>query len=266
MITVVNRFVLSIVDAKIRFLRAWLTGVVVSAVLTANAFQSVTPDSITSFAIPEKTRQLMVVTAKDWVTTQGQLQRYEKVENTWKKIGPGVTVALGKNGLAWGRGLHKNNGSPEKREGDSEAPAGVFSLGTMFGYGSESPSKFRYPYRQSTVRDYFVDDVSSADYNKWVSIAADKENTPKAYWGSVEKMKRGDHLYEYGILINHNSDPIEKGKGSAIFFHVWRNPGAPTLGCTSMSKENLLQLMSWLDPVKEPLLIQVPVSVLKTLQ
>jgi L,D-peptidoglycan transpeptidase YkuD (ErfK/YbiS/YcfS/YnhG family) len=109
------------------------------------------------------------------------------------------------------------------------------------------------------------DDVNSKDYNTWVSISADKENNPKAFWGSVEKMKRGDHLYEYGIIINHNSNPAEKGKGSAIFFHVWRTPGAPTLGCTSMSKENLLQLMAWLDPKKEPLLVQAPVSELSGL-
>jgi L,D-peptidoglycan transpeptidase YkuD (ErfK/YbiS/YcfS/YnhG family) len=242
-----------------------LVFLVLSSQLDALAFQSTAVDSLKAFSIPEKTNQLIVVTAKDWTTTQARLQRYEKVAGQWKKVGSGVIVALGKNGLAWGKGLHKNESGPGKKEGDSEAPAGVFSLGSMFGYGSESPSKFGYSYRQATPRDYFVDDVNSKDYNTWVSISADKENNPKAFWGSVEKMKRGDHLYEYGIIINHNSNPAEKGKGSAIFFHVWRTPGAPTLGCTSMSKENLLQLMAWLDPKKEPLLVQAPVSELSGL-
>jgi L,D-peptidoglycan transpeptidase YkuD (ErfK/YbiS/YcfS/YnhG family) len=226
------------------------------------AFQLTAIDSLTSFTIPEKTTQLIIVTAKDWVTTQGKLQRYEKTGDQWKRVGTVVPVALGKNGLAWGTGLHMNDSGSGKKEGDSEAPAGVFTLGTMFGYGSESPSKSGFRYRQATVRDYWVDDINSKDYNLWVTIPPEKENNPKALWGSVEKMKRGDHLYEHGIVINHNSTPVEKGKGSAIFFHVWRNPGAPTLGCTSMSKENLLQMMGWLDPKKEPLVIQVPASAL----
>jgi L,D-peptidoglycan transpeptidase YkuD (ErfK/YbiS/YcfS/YnhG family) len=230
------------------------------ASINVSAFQSTVLDSITSFSIPSRTNQVIIVTSSNWATTQGRLQRFERIQGKWTKVSENIPVALGKNGLAWGKGLHKNDSQPQKKEGDSEAPAGIFSLGTMFGYASQSPSHYGYPYRQSTVRDYFVDDVNSTDYNKWVTIPPDKENNPKAYWASVEKMKRGDHLYEYGVIINHNVDPIEKGKGSAIFFHVWRTPGAATLGCTSMSKENLLQLMAWLDPKKEPLLIQVPVS------
>ena len=222
-------------------------------------------DLKTSFSIPDQTKQVIVVTSTDWTTTQALLQRYERSDKGWKRIGTQVKVSLGKNGLAWGRGLHKKMAGLEKKEGDAKAPAGVFSLGTMFGYGESSPSALRYPYRQSTPRDYFVDDVNSKDYNQWVTIPADKENNSKQYWASVEKMKRSDHLYEYGIVINHNSDPVEKGKGSAIFFHIWRTPGAGTLGCTSMSKDDLLQLMGWLDPEKKPLLIQVPVAELSNL-
>lgn len=222
-----------------------------------HAFQKNTIDSL-AFSVPDKTGQLILVTSSGWENSAGRLQRFEKHEGGWKKVGSEVTVALGKNGMAWGRGLHQVGSSPEKKEGDAKAPAGVFSLGTLWGYTNESPSVNGYPYRQATSRDYFVDDVKSADYNTWVSIPASQENNPKVLWGSVEKMKRSDHLYEYGIVINHNMGPAEKGKGSAIFFHVWRTPGAATLGCTAMSKENLLELMRWLDNTKNPLLIQVP--------
>lgn len=221
------------------------------------AFQKTPIDSI-AFSLPAKTEQIILVTSRDWQTTAGELQRYQREDGRWKKVGAVIPVSLGKNGLAWGRGLHQNITAPEKREGDAKAPAGIFSLGTMWGYAIESPSKKGYPYRQATTRDYFVDDVSSIDYNTWVSIPTDKENNPKAKWSSVEKMKRGDHLYEYGIVINHNSAPVQKGKGSAIFFHVWRTPGAATLGCTAMAKDNLLDIMRWLDPTKNPLLIQIP--------
>jgi L,D-peptidoglycan transpeptidase YkuD (ErfK/YbiS/YcfS/YnhG family) len=216
-----------------------------------------------AFTIPESTYQIILVTSGSWSSKDGNLQRYEKSNGKWTKTGQGIAVAVGKNGMAWGKGLHANTDEPEKKEGDGKAPAGVFAFGHMFGYSEQTPSTLNFPYRQSTSRDYFIDDVNSSDYNQWVTIPADRPNTPGERWASYEKMKRADHLYEYGIVVLHNSAPIEKGKGSAIFFHVWRSPGAGTLGCTSMAKENLLLLMKWMDPKKKPLLIQIPESEVK---
>lgn len=71
-------------------------------------------------------------------------------------------------------------------------------------------------------------------------------------------MKRADHLYELGLVVQHNMQPAVAGKGSAIFFHIWRTEGSPTLGCSAMSKQALTDIMIWLDPEKAPLLIQMP--------
>jgi len=113
-------------------------------------------------------------------------------------------------------------------------------------------------YRQVTTRDYYIDDINSVDYNQWKVIPSNKQNLPKNFWRSYERMKRSDHLYELGFVVKHNMNPVVKGNGSAIFFHVWRKKSSPTLGCTAMSKENLLKLMTWLDPTMKPLIIQVP--------
>lgn len=231
--------------------------VLIFLLLISSALHAQKPE--TSFKIPGSTEQVIVVTSASWTATTGNLQRYEIKDGAWIKTGTSIPVALGKTGLTWGRGLHKNS-STEKKEGDGKAPAGVFALGTMFGYAESSPSANGFPYKQSTDRDYFIDDDKSSDYNTWVTIPPGKPNYPKERWFSYEKMKRADHLYEYGVVILHNSSPVEKGKGSAIFFHVWRNPGSPTLGCTAMSKENMLTLVKWLDEKKKPLLIQVPES------
>jgi L,D-peptidoglycan transpeptidase YkuD (ErfK/YbiS/YcfS/YnhG family) len=222
--------------------------------------------AITSFKIPASTKQVILVITQDWTTTIGKLQRYEADQGQWKKIGGEIAVSIGKSGLAWGNGIHTTKGEPHKKEGDGKAPAGVYSLGTMFGYSDSSPASGNYPYRQATVRDYFVDDVKSPDYNTWVAIPAEQPNAPRERWQSFEKMKRNDAVYEYGIVINHNTAPIVKGDGSAIFFHVWRSSTSATLGCTSMSKENLLILMRWLDATKNPLVIQVPLTALAQLK
>lgn len=200
----------------------------------------------------------MLVTSASWTAPTGLLQLYEKTDSGWVAT-KNVEVALGKNGMGWGRGVHAASSSgPEKVEGDGKAPAGIFELGDAFGYLKTPSFKLRIPYRQSTDRDYFVDAKDSPDYNSWVTIPKDKLNEPKKYWSSFEGMKRADHLYELGLVVKHNMSPAIPGKGSAIFLHVWRRPAAPTLGCTAMSKEDLTEVLTWLDPDKAPLLIQVP--------
>ena len=167
---------------------------------------------------------------------------------------------LGKNGLGWGCGIHHIvSAPPQKAEGDSKAPAGVFRLGPTFGYEPKPPAGTSLPYRRITDNDYYVDDVESEDYNQWVTLDGNA-GTPQQIWNSWEEMKRSDHLYELGAVVQQNAAPVIKGKGSAIFLHVWKARGVPTAGCTAMAKNDLVALIRWLKPVKYPCLIQAPVD------
>lgn len=230
--------------------------------LVSLATMSEAQSELDKLNIPDTHKQIVLVTSSGWNSATGVLQTYSRSNGNWEKEGKTVDVALGKNGLAWGRGLHANTSASEKVESDGKAPAGIFLFDFMFGYSQKPVVGTKFPYRQSTERDYFVDATDSKDYNSWRSIPAEQANEPKKYWASFERMKRKDHLYELGIIVQHNYMPAAKGKGSAIFLHVWRSPGSPTLGCTAMSIENLSKLMTWLDPEKEPLLIQVPQAML----
>jgi L,D-peptidoglycan transpeptidase YkuD (ErfK/YbiS/YcfS/YnhG family) len=49
-------------------------------------------------------------------------------------------------------------------------------------------------------------------------------------------------------------NPIVKGKGSAIFLHVWKDRGS-TVGCVAMPEEIVLKILAWLDPAKKPLIV-----------
>ncbi|HEU4414166.1 MAG TPA: hypothetical protein VFT65_05235, partial [Candidatus Angelobacter sp.] len=66
--------------------------------------------------------------------------------------------------------------------------------------------------------------------------------------------------YRWGILVEHNSNPATPGAGSCIFMHIWRGPGQPTVGCTAMQQADLESLLGWLDPVRDPLLVQMPIT------
>jgi D-alanyl-D-alanine dipeptidase len=240
--------------------------VILHAVRLSSLFYLLAVVNTLPFNLPTPTRQLLVVTTRSWSSTRGSLQRYEQAGKKWQAIGDAIPVSVGKHGLAWGQGLHRSPADArEKREGDGCAPAGVFVIDHAFGYSANPPTGCKLSYRSATDRDYFVDDPTSADYNRWVTIPARRPNDPGKFWKSFEKMRRHDHRYEWGIVIQQNNDPVATRKGSAIFFHVWQSVGVATVGCTAMARENLLELLRWLDPKQHPLLVQAPADEIKNL-
>ena len=167
--------------------------------------------------------------------SQSVLRLFEKHSGFWREVGDPIPVTIGRNGFA-GEGL--------KREGDGMTPSGLYHLGTVFGYAARLSTLM--PYRQAGERDVWVDEPASPDYNQWVSMIPVR--------GSYELMRRGDDLYKIGIVINYNMAPIIPGKGSAIFIHIWREPGVSTAGCVAMAESQILRLVQWLDPGKNPMI------------
>lgn len=201
--------------------------------------------------------QLLVVTTRNWNEIQGSLQLYEREENdtTWYPKGERIPVVIGKTGLAWGIGLHpKIAQTPFKAEGDGKSPAGIFSLGTAFGFASNNEmSSLKIEYLQLNEDIEAVDDPLSRHYNQIVNrkeVILD--------WCSSEKMGT-EPLYKIGLVINHNFPNPQAGAGSAIFLHIWRNKCSGTAGCTAMSEENLSKVLSWLNVSKYPVLVQLPI-------
>ena len=208
--------------------------------------------------IPKETGQLLLVTTEDWQSPDATLQRFEKVQKGWRKVGKTFTVIVGKNGLGWGRGLHQipKNAKYIKKEGDGKAPAGIFRLKNGFGY---QPFKIAFPYSVYKETDHCVDDGKS----KWYNQIVDSTKVAKDY-KSFERMKFPKNYYKYGLVVDHNPDAIP-GAGSCIFMHIKKPNHIPTVGCTAMSEEEIKQVLKWLDPKKHPLLIQAPKSEMKGL-
>lgn len=211
--------------------------------------------------IPAQTEQLVVVTTPDWTSSQGQIYRFQRQGQTWQWIAPATPVVVGKNGLGWGRGIlaTTDQPGPQKKEGDGRAPAGAFSLGSVYGYGPKPPSGTTLAYQQSTGADRCVDDSSSIFYNQIVPL-----RTPVP-WTSAEDLVRKDSLYRWLIVVNHNT-PARPQSGSCIFLHLWRSPTDPTVGCTAMAEPNLVTLIQWLRASQNPLLVQLPQGVYRDLQ
>ncbi|HEV2146404.1 MAG TPA: L,D-transpeptidase family protein [Longimicrobiaceae bacterium] len=206
-------------------------------------------------------RQLLLVTTAGWDSVGGTLRRFERSApgEEWRLVGEPVPVVVGRSGTAWGTGLHEAQppaSGPTKREGDGRAPAGAFRIGSAFGYPSASQVPWiRLPYIHSTESHRCVDDVESAYYNRVVDSAAVR----KDWTGTVERMRLSDDQYSLGAIVEHNwGEQTRPGAGSCIFLHVWKGPGHPTAGCTAMAAPHMREVLRWLAPDGEPVLVQLP--------
>lgn len=90
----------------------------------------------------------------------------------WAAVGAALPVALGRAGLAWGRGCTRRS-RRTKREGDGCSPAGVFAISALFGDAPDSPlaRTAKLPYGYATRDLKCVDDPASAYYNRIVDQA-----------------------------------------------------------------------------------------------
>ena len=219
-------------------------------------------------AIPpfSKSLQAVVVTTEDWNSVQGAARLFERksAKAKWTAVGEAFPVVVGKNGMAWGAGLHELPSDTGrvlmKTEGDGKSPAGIFALTSAFGAG-EKPDYALLPYTELEESTECVDDVKSAKYN----LIVDRNKVGNFDWKSSEKMLAVGAEYDLGVFVAHNFERLAGG-GSCIFLHVWKNSETGTAGCTATARENVEKVLRFLDPAKNPVLIQMPADSYKTYQ
>ncbi|MEL6842527.1 MAG: L,D-transpeptidase family protein, partial [Bacteroidota bacterium] len=206
--------------------------------------------------------QLIVVTTPAWDQFRGKLHRFEGGSSNWKTAAEPIDIVVGKNGLGWS--VHEKEkqsmGGPIKKEGDLKSPAGIFNLGTAFGY-AETATWLQYPYWPITTATMCIEDVQSEYYNQIID-----EGEVPADWSSTDHMLRKDDLYEWGIFVEHNYPEAQPKGGSCIFIHVWNPKRTGTAGCTAMDKGEVQRLMAWLDQDKAQRMIQMPQPIYDELQ
>lgn len=217
--------------------------------------------------IPSSSGQMVLVLSKSFDATTGWLRRFERQSEDadWKAVGDATPVTLGRNGLGLGSGLHRiDPGSmPVKREGDGKSPAGVFRLSSAFGYAPpERLENLEIPYIHVTELLECVDDVNSGYYNQIVL----RDAVDEVDWQSSEQMLMDGVWYEKGIVVDHNSSPVRPGAGSCIFLHNWSGPEDTTAGCTAMAPPALTEIVYWLDPDADPVLVQLTESLYEEYQ
>jgi L,D-peptidoglycan transpeptidase YkuD (ErfK/YbiS/YcfS/YnhG family) len=131
-----------------------------------------------------------------------------------------IKCAVGKRGI-----------TPQKIEGDNKTPAGIFEFNSIF-YRKDRIPKIVTDLKKIIIKKNmgWCDDSSSKFYNKLITFP---------FNFTAEKLWIKDNIYDLILIINYNTKPIIKKKGSAIFLHISRKNYAPTKGCIAVSKKDM---------------------------
>ena len=133
--------------------------------------------------------------------------------------------ALGKSGIG-----------EKKIEGDNITPQGIYKIVKIY-YRKDRLKKIISKFNLLEIKKNigWCDDPNSKKYNQLVKL-------PTKF--SHEKLYRNDNLYDLILVLNYNTNPIVKNKGSAIFLHITNDSYKKTKGCIALKKDDLIQLVS----------------------
>jgi L,D-peptidoglycan transpeptidase YkuD (ErfK/YbiS/YcfS/YnhG family) len=132
--------------------------------------------------------------------------------------------ALGKGGI-----------KKKIKEGDNITPKGIFKITKIY-YRSDKIKKIVSRIKIIKIKKNmgWCDDPKNNFYNQQVKL-------PNKF--GHEKLYRNDKLYDIILVLDYNTNPIIRNKGSAIFVHIAKNSYKKTKGCIALKKEHLIKLI-----------------------
>lgn len=150
---------------------------------------------------------------------------------------PTGVIAFGRRlPCTWGRG--GVIAAERKREGDGGTPTGRLRIVGLLYRPDRMPPPA--PWAEPIgPRDLWSDDLSDPAYNSAV-------RSPHRF--SHEALRRADPMYDLILVTDWNWASPVPGRGSAIFIHRWRRPGAPTAGCIALAAGDLFWLARRIQP------------------
>ena len=136
-----------------------------------------------------------------------------------------VKCAVGKRGI----GI-------KKKEGDLITPKGKYKISNIF-YRNDRIKGFKSRLKKINIRKNmgWCDDPKAKKYNKLVKL-------PHKF--KTEKLFKTNNTYDIILVLNYNSNPVRKNKGSAIFIHVAKKNFNSTAGCVAIKKKYLKDIAS----------------------
>ena len=135
-----------------------------------------------------------------------------------------VKCAIGKRGIG-----------NKIKEGDYITPKGKYRIKSIL------YRKDRVPNLKSNMNKIIIkknmgwcNDPRSKKYNMLIKFP---------YRFKAERLHRNDNVYDIILVLDFNTNPVRKGKGSAIFIHIAKKNYKKTDGCVAVNKRNLKEIL-----------------------
>ncbi len=205
---------------------------------------------------------MVVVTTRNWDTSYAKLQTWKLTSsNEWMQVVDPIPARVGWNGVRREANRKQNTGT---------TPAGTFGL--LRGFGLAKPSGVDLPYRRVDENDWWpYDPTDPKTYN-----VLQPHRVKHAKWRTdwAERLKSYGTQYRYAVVLDYNlpseiswrngqriaSTTADTSAGGGIFLHV--NGTGATAGCVSISRDQMRQVLKWLDPDNDPVIVIGPRDVI----
>lgn len=196
------------------------------------------PATMRDDLVPAETSQVIVVTTETKAENKAQVAAFQREGERWEKVGGTYSARIAPNGFV------------EDATGlTNVTPSGGFRLTTSFGR-VENPGT-AIPYRMVEATDCWITDGASAYFNDWVS-------TPTCASPNIALLEPEPGPYELAIVTDFNAeDDPTKLAPLLLHRHKYSEGEAPlpTTGSVSLQREDLLDLLLWLDPASNPVVV-----------
>ncbi|WP_245674028.1 L,D-transpeptidase family protein [Actinoplanes rectilineatus] len=220
------------------------------------------PDGLTHLG---KSKQVIVVSGKSWTSTHATVRAYQRgSDGKWRLAFPAMAARIGYGGWVW---------ASKRVQDTGKTPAGTFTITEAFGVRADPGTAL--PYRKVDGNDYWVGDNKDAKtYNLFQPSASAKRTWRKS---QAERLAAYPKQYAHVAVIDFNrasgvtwnaergqyvaSTKANTKRGSAIFLHA--SGKGSTAGCVSVSRANMVRLLTWLKPARKPRIVMAPASALE---
>jgi L,D-peptidoglycan transpeptidase YkuD (ErfK/YbiS/YcfS/YnhG family) len=186
-------------------------------------------------------QQVVLVRTANWSDTVATVEALEFNGGAWQRVFGPVNATIGRSGF-----------SQAHREGDGSSPVGVFGLSRAYGR-QPKPDGIKLPYDKFGENSWWVSDPESPLYNTYQTEPPNgrwRESFGEQLWSETYRT-----AYRELVVVDYNAEPTPYA-GSAIFMHV--GGSKPTSGCIALAEPDLLRIMRWLDPARDPHIVMGP--------
>ncbi|MFE4520207.1 L,D-transpeptidase family protein [Kitasatospora sp. NPDC056783] len=195
------------------------------------------------FPVPVTAGQAGQVITVEADGTRATVTLWDRRGDAWHSLDSTTEARIGSGGTHDGL---------TRVQGTGTTPTGTYTITQAFGISPDPGTKV--PYHHVTTHDWWVQDPSSAYYNRM------RTDTEGGFHLTDQGPLGSEHLVDYPVqydnvlVIDFNTAPVVKGRGAGIFLHDLGPRAGATAGCVAVPAAFMTRTMRWADPVDHPVI------------